>query len=793
MSPEAEPQPSEAEAMAIVPKVAWQDSNTSDEKGDDCSEQKPLVTGCNHQLDLAPENADLLSRDIMSDTFAALPLKPKQVMRTGNTQIECCVVGETPSGQMAVDMQVTQKFRAYYDANELRKAKECRQPIQRPAPPRLSGASKPMLLSEIVHEDCEGHLPALPPSGDGQVPCQWIVDSSQVQLNRRLAVGGFAEVFLGQYAGTRVAVKRLFAQTNHEEFRQEVRMLAQLRHPNLLLFMGYTMYPSLAIITEYMQRGSLYNIISKRGNIPLETKLQRSVALSVARGMAYLHSRSPPILHLDLKSANILVDNAWRVKLGDFGLSRIRINSFMSSAASSGGTPQWMAPEVLRSERYDEAADVYSFGVVLWEVLTGKAPWADMHAMQVVGAVGFQGRMLPRPSSPDADPFLVELCMLCMRPNPRERPMFSAMVDALDEHFNHRPGSSSSSASLAHVTGTVPPVAEEQESPRALFSPPHGESSVGTAPHSSGRLSIRTISNASSEGRAPLPDDEQLPFAHPDNASEPAEFQDKELPKMYGLFRQPSIVSPFADSEVAPTARQTPLVSPFTDGLGSPTSMAEMSLAQEAESSGVAADPRIVSEASRQESIISPFLQTNDGSEGVEAVTTDFSGLSVDVAAPNAVGARGPETSPPSLAKEWHSASSGQFPTSSPFEVAPTGSEVEEVDPTPEAAELSPPHTPTQHPMRLQGPPSNGFPAHSGVSNAKQQVPADGLLMLKPSRGPASRHGSRDPDRSAEDASHFPDTDQTPSAPPSNTQGRKSGKIMRAFSDARRRWTCSTK
>ena len=49
-----------------------------------------------------------------------------------------------------------------------------------------------------------------------------------------------------------------------------------------------------------------------------------------------------------------------------------------------------MAPEVLRSERYDEAADVYSFGVVLWEVLTGKAPWADMHAMQVVGAVGFQ-------------------------------------------------------------------------------------------------------------------------------------------------------------------------------------------------------------------------------------------------------------------------------------------------------------------------------------------------------------------------------------------------------------------
>lgn len=94
------------------------------------------------------------------------------------------------------------------------------------------------------------------------------------------------QVFLGQYEGTRVAVKRLFSQTNQEEFRREVKLLAQLRHPNLLLFMGYTLYPSLSIITEYMQRGSLYNILSKQKQPrPLDLKLQRSVALSVGRGM----------------------------------------------------------------------------------------------------------------------------------------------------------------------------------------------------------------------------------------------------------------------------------------------------------------------------------------------------------------------------------------------------------------------------------------------------------------------------------------------------------------------------
>lgn len=85
-------------------------------------------------------------------------------------------------------------------------------------------------------------------------------------------------------------------------------------------FMGYTLTPEPSIVTEFMARGSLFHILRQAGNRPPELRLQRAVALSVARGMAYLHSRAPPILHLDLKSPNVLVDDRWRIKIAGAGL-----------------------------------------------------------------------------------------------------------------------------------------------------------------------------------------------------------------------------------------------------------------------------------------------------------------------------------------------------------------------------------------------------------------------------------------------------------------------------------------
>ena len=247
-------------------------------------------------------------------------------------------------------------------------------------------------------------------------------------------MGGYGEVFLGKYQGTLIAVKLLLHVDDAatQRFRHEIETLMSLRHPNLILFMGYTVHPHLAIVTEYMQRGSLFRVLRKGGNVPLEPRLQRTVAVSVGRGMAYIHSRSPPLIHLDLTSSNILVDSLWRVKISDFGLSKSKFAAAVS--ASGQGTPGWLAPEVLRSEKHDEKADVYSYGVLLWEILTGQIPCEGMHPLQVVASIGFQGQTLPLPAN--ADPFLADMCYRCMALNPSQRPNFPEILQALESEYD---------------------------------------------------------------------------------------------------------------------------------------------------------------------------------------------------------------------------------------------------------------------------------------------------------------------------------------------------------------------
>ena len=224
------------------------------------------------------------------------------------------------------------------------------------------------------------------------------VDAKNVRLLERIAVGGFAEVFRGSYQGTVVAVKQLLERGTdvREKLENEVETLARLRHPNLLLFMGYATDPPL-ILTEFMRRGSLHGILKSDECFKVDGLRCRNIALAVSSGMHYLHSRDPPILHLDLKSPNILVDEKWRVKIADFGMSRERFSTLASARSEFHGTPEWMAPEMLRAEPYDERADIYSFGVVCWELLTTRTPWDDLHPMQVVAVVGYSERRLVLP------------------------------------------------------------------------------------------------------------------------------------------------------------------------------------------------------------------------------------------------------------------------------------------------------------------------------------------------------------------------------------------------------------
>ncbi|KAL6908151.1 hypothetical protein ACP4OV_002321 [Aristida adscensionis] len=253
-------------------------------------------------------------------------------------------------------------------------------------------------------------------------------------IGEQVGQGSCGTVYHAQWYGSDVAVK-VFSQQEYSEemistFRQEVSLMKKLRHPNTILFMGAVASPErLCIVTEFLPRGSLFRLLQKNAG-KLDPRRRVHMATDIARGMNYLHHCSPPIVHRDLKSSNLLVDKNWTVKVADFGLSRLKFETFLTTKTGKG-TPQWMAPEVLRNEPSDEKSDVYSYGVILWELATQKIPWDNLNTMQVVGAVGFMDQRLDIPNN--IDPQWASLIENCWDSDPRRRPSFLEILDRLRE------------------------------------------------------------------------------------------------------------------------------------------------------------------------------------------------------------------------------------------------------------------------------------------------------------------------------------------------------------------------
>ncbi|XP_058009631.1 uncharacterized protein LOC110654774 isoform X1 [Hevea brasiliensis] len=264
--------------------------------------------------------------------------------------------------------------------------------------------------------ESSGRVGSSPSRGDKEsnsvVDCE--IQWEDLQLGEEIGQGSYAVVYRGIWNGSDVAVKLYFGNQYKEEtlldYQKEIDIMKRLRHPNVLLFMGAVYSQErLAIVTEFLPRGSLFKALHKN-NQALDIRRRLRMALDVARGMNYLHHRNPPIVHRDLKSSNLLVDKNWTVKVGDFGLSRWKNATFIT-AKSGRGTPQWMAPEVLRNEPSNEKSDVFSYGVILWELMTVSIPWVNLNAMQVVGVVGFMDRRLELPEG--IDPKLASIVRDC--------------------------------------------------------------------------------------------------------------------------------------------------------------------------------------------------------------------------------------------------------------------------------------------------------------------------------------------------------------------------------------------
>ncbi|KAL6856979.1 hypothetical protein ACP4OV_018361 [Aristida adscensionis] len=258
------------------------------------------------------------------------------------------------------------------------------------------------------------------------------IDWSMLTKGDRIASGSSADLYRGTYNDSDVAIKilRNLSNPSEIEFLQEVLILRSVNHENILQFYGAcTKPPNYCIVTEYMPGGNLYDFLHKQNNL-LDLRTILRIAMSISKGMDYLHSNN--IIHRDLKTANLLIGYDQVVKIADFGVARH--GSLEGQMTAETGTYRWMAPEIINHQPYDHKADVFSFAIVLWELATSKVPYDNMTPLQAALGVR-QGLRLEIPAG--VHPRLSKLIQECWDEDPDVRPTFAEIIIELEEILQH--------------------------------------------------------------------------------------------------------------------------------------------------------------------------------------------------------------------------------------------------------------------------------------------------------------------------------------------------------------------
>ncbi|KAA8494002.1 Serine/threonine-protein kinase STY8 [Porphyridium purpureum] len=278
----------------------------------------------------------------------------------------------------------------------------------------------------------------------------WEIDFvREVALGERIGKGAYSDIWKATWRASVVACKVLRAQDTSDkrvrEFYEEVKLTSKFRHPNIVLFMAACPRPPhFCILTEFCFGGNVYSALRRVSWRRLDHRALVRIARDIARGLLYLHACN--IVHRDVKSQNILLDRPVEegtpvAKICDFGLSRELVCGADDDPdggimTNETGTYRWMAPEMIRHERYNEKVDVYSYGVTVWELFTCEFPFANFSPIQAAFAVADKGaRPVALTEYGRANPIPLAwnaLINWCWATRPADRPRLDQVVEALN-------------------------------------------------------------------------------------------------------------------------------------------------------------------------------------------------------------------------------------------------------------------------------------------------------------------------------------------------------------------------
>eukprot|EP00455_Lapot_gusevi_P003581 TRINITY_DN11461_c0_g1_i2.p1 TRINITY_DN11461_c0_g1~~TRINITY_DN11461_c0_g1_i2.p1 ORF type:complete len:299 (-),score=37.20 TRINITY_DN11461_c0_g1_i2:19-891(-) len=274
-------------------------------------------------------------------------------------------------------------------------------------------------------------------------PAMRVFERDELVVGRNLGEGSFKSAYRCDWNGTPV-VKMLFHLQNQDDkeaeqnFVDELQVVAQLAHPNIVQFLGRCR-EELAFVIAYCSYGSLFDVLFRPERRSIRDRMtvahRFKIAIGVARAINFLHRCRPPMIHRDLKGSNILLTENFDALVSDFGLTLTKHKTHGISKHKGEGTCNYMAPEMfqLRGPNITEKSDTWSFGCVLIELFANIIPWIDLQDAEIGRRVTSEDekRIVPPEIERVQSAPVKALIRKCFRREPQNRPDFEEILDTL--------------------------------------------------------------------------------------------------------------------------------------------------------------------------------------------------------------------------------------------------------------------------------------------------------------------------------------------------------------------------